>query len=99
MHRSVAQRPPHDVAVRVDPVLLPQPVCGLVDEDRAPCRRQQALHDAPEGRETARRHVGQEEAEEDDVVGVCGLQREGIGHPVRRAALPHLGAVQVEHLG
>src|SRR6187402_1719187 len=58
----VGQRAPHDAGRLVDPVLAPQEVSTLIDEEDAPVRRQETLQEAPERLEATRRDVGQEEA-------------------------------------
>ena len=71
MHAAVGERAPHDAGLAVDPVLVPQPVRRLVDEEDAPAGRQEAAPGRPRTRSNRLGgHVGQEEAEEDDVVVV-----------------------------
>jgi hypothetical protein len=99
MDRPVEQWAAHHSRLLVHPVLAPQEVATLVDEEDSPAGSQQALQEAPERLEVAHRDMGEEEAEEDDVVVVRGLQRERVRHAVADSALPHLAAVQLEHLG
>src|SRR5687767_3061354 len=98
MHAAIREGSPHNAGLLIDPVLLPQPVRCLVDEEDAAAGRQEAAQDAPERLETARGHVGQEEAEEHHVLVVRRLHGEGIGHPILDGPLPHLGPVELKHL-
>ncbi len=98
--RSVRQRAPDDATRLVDPVLAPRLMDALVDEQDPPARRQEAVQDAPERRERPRRHMGEEEAEEDRVVSVRRLHGERVGDLVADVRpIPRPRSVELEHLG
>ena len=86
------------IRLAIDPFLLPEAVVCLVNEEDAPARRQKAVHKPPERLDTARRHMREEEAEEDDIAVVGRFQREGVDDPIGDAAFPHPGRIELEHL-